>query len=195
MTTQTVGQFAKDVGIARGNYYVFIEEGMPKMPDVDGAKKWVAENKKQRGLGPPDKTNNDRREVPDSGHGDEWDDRLVRARQTERETHKAYMESLALGEAGKLEKLLSCHSRAVQAVGEAEQIAFKVRKDTGELATRDEFRAVMKTVLEPIRQALDGLAKGEASRCNPTMPDVARTTLEAWRDKLLVRIQGLEVKL
>lgn len=187
-------ELAALLNISKSQLSQWLAEGMPGPENAEGAKKWVLENKRQRTRGnqpEPLKAS----AIKSASEGNEWEDRLSRARQTELETHRAYMAELNGGSPIKLEKLLACHSRAVQAVGEAEQIAFKVRKDTGDLATREEFRAVMKVVLEPIRQSLDGLPINEASRCNPAMPDVARKTLEEWRDKLLTRIMGLEVKL
>lgn len=189
----TVAAFCRNVGINRTNYYKFAGEGMPETPDVEGGKKWVYENKSQRKLGPPE-TSRRKGSIAPLDDNDTWEGRLVRARQTERETHKAYLDALA-SDSKTVERLLVCHARSVQAVGEAEEIARKIQKDSGEIATRDEFRVIMATVLTPLRQALDGLPVNEATRCNPEMPDVARRVLEEWRDGLLVRLSGLEKKL
>jgi hypothetical protein len=182
--------FAAKLGISPQQLSNWLAEGMPKPPDIKGANDWIRKNKAQRGKAmdrpaPPGPLI----QVEDSG--DSWESRVIRAKQTERETHKAYLDALASGEALKLEKLLSCHSRAVQAVGEAETLANKVQIDTKQLLRADDVRAIMREVALPLKARIESLPLQERGHCNPANPEIAELALREWVQRTLVMVSTM----
>lgn len=56
----------------------------------------------------------------------------------------------------------------------------EVEREAGTLRPVDDLREAYRVSMEPLKQSLDGMPDGLATRCNPTDPDLAREALRQW---------------
>ena len=184
---------AKELGVSRVMVCKWKQKGMP-IDDLGKAKDWLSVNVAAKRRGEVTALTLPAKENQTQAHGDTWEARLSRIRDSEREAGALVMAAIQSGAVAQLPNLLRCHSQAVEAVAVAEKLASDARMHSGELINRETVRSVMRELLTPLREALDKLPLGERTNCNPDHPEIAERALTEWRDKLILRANKVEDK-
>lgn len=123
--------------------------------------------------------------------GDDWPDRVSRAREMERSSYQAYISAVQSGDVGQLERLQAAHVKSISTVADVEERALQAELGDKTIKYVD-AEAVMVAVLTPLREALDKLPLNERTNCNPDHPEIAEKALMEWRDRLLIRASSAE---
>jgi len=123
--------------------------------------------------------------------GDDWPDRVSRAREMERSSYQAYISAVQSGDVGQLERLQAAHVKSISTVADVEERAAKAELGDKTIKYVD-AEAVMVAVLTPLREALSKLPLNERTNCNPQQPEIAERALTEWRDRLLIRASSAE---
>ena len=131
-----------------------------------------------------------RRPIP--AKGDDWQSRLERTKQVERQIFNSISKAIKHGDVTLLARLQSARAAALKEIRDAEQMAVESQLDTGDVIRCSDAEAVVVAALTPLREALDKLPLNERTNCNPSKPEIAERALTEWRDRLLVRASSAE---